>query len=180
MPRSHPSHDLTLRLDAMTYGGAALGRVDGKAIFVTGGLPGEVVRVTVEEDTRPLCARPSGRSDRAVARSSDAALSAFWLGLRLVRRLPLAAHRLCRAAALQDGHRARAVAAPWAAYPIRRCATSSPARRCGSIAITRNFMSRRMASLGFQAARSHRVVPIDECFTIAPPLQEWLHGTAPG
>ena len=34
----------------MTYGGEALGRHEGKAIFVTGGLPGEVVRVAVEDD----------------------------------------------------------------------------------------------------------------------------------
>ncbi len=34
----------------MTYGGEALGRHEGKAIFVRSGLPGELVRVVVEDD----------------------------------------------------------------------------------------------------------------------------------
>jgi hypothetical protein len=34
----------------MTYGGEALGRHEGKAIFVTGGLPGEVVRIAIEDN----------------------------------------------------------------------------------------------------------------------------------
>ena len=42
--------EITLQLDAMTYGGEALGRHEGKAIFVTGGLPGEVVRIAIEDD----------------------------------------------------------------------------------------------------------------------------------
>src|SRR5512136_2630722 len=48
-PRSLPA-EIILRLDTMTYGGEALGRYQGKAIFVTGGLPGEVVRIAVEDD----------------------------------------------------------------------------------------------------------------------------------
>ena len=42
--------EITLRLETMTYGGEALGRIEGKAIFVRGGLPGERVRVIVEVD----------------------------------------------------------------------------------------------------------------------------------
>jgi tRNA/tmRNA/rRNA uracil-C5-methylase (TrmA/RlmC/RlmD family) len=48
MPES--PQEVTIKLDAMTYGGAALGRVDGKAVFVNGGLPGELVRVALDED----------------------------------------------------------------------------------------------------------------------------------
>src|SRR5512143_2690907 len=49
LPPSLPA-ELILRLDTMTYGGEALGRHEGMAIFVTGALPGELVRVTLEEN----------------------------------------------------------------------------------------------------------------------------------
>ena len=39
-----------VRLDAMTYGGDALGRVEGKAIFVRGGIAGELVQAEVIEE----------------------------------------------------------------------------------------------------------------------------------
>lgn len=41
---------LTLRLDAMAHGGAALGRHEGKVVFVPYALPGEMVRVEVTDD----------------------------------------------------------------------------------------------------------------------------------
>ena len=47
--RSDLVREITLRLDSMAYGGEALGRHSGQAVFVTGGLPGEVVRIAVEE-----------------------------------------------------------------------------------------------------------------------------------
>ncbi len=36
----------------MLYGGEALGREAGRAVFVTGGLPGETVRVCIDEERR--------------------------------------------------------------------------------------------------------------------------------
>lgn len=45
------SHEvLTLGLDSMAHGGAAVGRDEGKVIFVAGGLPGETVQAAVVED----------------------------------------------------------------------------------------------------------------------------------
>ena len=41
---------ITLRLDAMTYGGDAIGRLDGKAIFARGGIAGEQVLAQVIDD----------------------------------------------------------------------------------------------------------------------------------
>lgn len=41
---------VTLELTAMAHGGAALGRVDRKAVFVPYGLPGETVRVEITDD----------------------------------------------------------------------------------------------------------------------------------
>ena len=45
-----------LRLSDMAYGGAAVGRHEGKAVFVPGGIPGEEVRVEIVQD-RPRYAR---------------------------------------------------------------------------------------------------------------------------
>ena len=42
--------DIRLHLDDMAYGGAAVGRHEGKAVFVPGGIPGEDVRVEIVED----------------------------------------------------------------------------------------------------------------------------------
>ena len=39
-----------LHLDDIAYGGAAVGRHEGKAVFVPGGIPGEDVRVEIVED----------------------------------------------------------------------------------------------------------------------------------
>ncbi len=39
-----------IRLDALAHGGDAIGRLDGKAVFVPGGLPGELVEVEIIEE----------------------------------------------------------------------------------------------------------------------------------
>lgn len=43
---------ITLELTAMAHGGAALGRHEGKVVFVDGGLPDETVRAAIVEDHR--------------------------------------------------------------------------------------------------------------------------------
>lgn len=43
---------ITVELTDMAHGGAAVGRHEGKVIFVEGGLPGETVRATVVEDRK--------------------------------------------------------------------------------------------------------------------------------
>ncbi|MFQ5593974.1 MAG: 23S rRNA (uracil(1939)-C(5))-methyltransferase RlmD [Anaerolineae bacterium] len=43
---------ITLDLTDMAHGGAALGRHEGKVIFVDGGLPGETVRAVIVEDRK--------------------------------------------------------------------------------------------------------------------------------
>lgn len=43
---------IELRLDAVAHGGIVVGRHDGKVVFVTGGLPGELVRAELTESTK--------------------------------------------------------------------------------------------------------------------------------
>lgn len=50
------SEPIRLHLDDMTYGGAAVGRHNGKAVFVPGGIPGEDVLVEIVEE-KPRWAR---------------------------------------------------------------------------------------------------------------------------
>lgn len=44
------SQPIEVELSDMAHGGEAVGRVDGKAVFVAGALPGERVHVAVEKD----------------------------------------------------------------------------------------------------------------------------------
>ncbi len=46
----HAAECVTLRLDSLTYGGDAIGRLEGKAFFVRGGIPGERVRAEILAD----------------------------------------------------------------------------------------------------------------------------------
>ena len=174
MPRSHPVHELTLRLDTMTYGGAALGRVEGKAIFVTGGLPGEVVRVIVEED-RAHYARarlleviePS--PDRLAPRCPHFGFDATSCGGCHWQHIDYAAQLRFKTAIVREQlQRLGRIPDP----PVRDIIPSPAQWQYRNHA---QFHAAPDGALGFQAARSHRVVPIDECFAIAPPLQEWLH-----
>jgi 23S rRNA (uracil1939-C5)-methyltransferase len=59
---------IRLHLDDMAYGGAAIGRHEGKAVFVPGGIAGEDVLVEIVEE-RPRYAR--GRLVEVVAASPD-------------------------------------------------------------------------------------------------------------
>ena len=166
--------DLTLRLDTMTYGGAALGRVEGKAIFVTGGLPGEVVRVTVEEE-RAHFARarlveviePS--PDRLTPRCPHFGFDATSCGGCHWQHIDYAAQLRFKTAIVREqlqrlGH----IPDP----PVRDIIPSPTQWQYRNHA---QFHIAPNSRLGFQAARSHRVVPIDQCLIIEPSLQAWLH-----
>jgi 23S rRNA (uracil1939-C5)-methyltransferase len=174
MPRSHPTRDLTLQLDAMAYGGAALGRAEGKAIFVTGGLPGEIVRVTVEEE-RAHFARarllnviePS--PDRIAPRCPYFGWADTSCGGCHWQHIDYAAQLRFKTAIVREqlqrlGH----IPDP----PVRDILPSPAIWQYRNHA---QFHVTPTGQLGFQAARSHRVIPIDQCYIIEPPLQDWLH-----
>ena len=74
-----PSRLLELTLDGIAQGGAGVGRVDERVVFASGGLPGERVRVQIDEQ-RPTYAL--GRVVEVLERSPD----------RIEPRLPGADH----------------------------------------------------------------------------------------
>jgi 23S rRNA (uracil1939-C5)-methyltransferase len=178
MPLSHPARELTLRLDAMTYGGAALGRVEGKAIFVTGGLPGEIVRVAVEEDrprsTRAHFARarlleviePS--PDRITPRCPHFGWGTASCGGCHWQHIDYAAQLRFKTAIVREQlQRIGRIPDP----PVRDIIPSPAPWQYRNHA---QFHVTPQGELGFQAARSHRVVPIDQCLILEASLQAWL------
>ncbi|CAG0936600.1 23S rRNA (uracil(1939)-C(5))-methyltransferase RlmD [Thermoflexales bacterium] len=168
-----PAREITLRLEAMTYGGEALGRLGGKAIFVSGGLPGEQVRIAVEDDrTRFARARvieviePS--PDRIAPRCPHFGFDSTACGGCHWQHIDYAAQLRFKTAIVREqlqrlGH----VLEP----PVRDTLPSPAIWHYRNHA---QFHLTREGQPGFQAARSHRVVPLEECPVIEPVLEDWL------
>ncbi len=157
----------------MTYGGEALGRHEGKAIFVTGGLPGEVVRVAVEDD-RARFARgrvieviePS--PDRVVPRCPHFGFDSTSCGGCQWQHIDYSAQLRYKTAIVREQlQRLGGMLDP----PVRDIIPSPAIWQYRNHA---QFHFTADGRPGFQAARSHRVVAIDECHVIEPPLAEWL------
>ncbi len=157
----------------MTYGGAALGRADGKAIFVTGGLPGEVVRVTVEED-RARFARArlveviEPAPERVTPRCPHFGWASTSCGGCHWQHIDYAAQLRFKTAIVREQlQRLGQIPDP----PVRDIIPSPALWQYRNHA---QFHVTPDGRLGFLAARSHRVTPIDQCLIIEPVLQEWL------
>jgi 23S rRNA (uracil1939-C5)-methyltransferase len=165
--------ELVLRLDAMAYGGDAMGRVDGKAIFVRGGIAGERVRAEVIED-RGRFAR--ARVVEVIEASPD----------RVEPRCPHFGFEDVSCGGCAWQHIAYVAQLRWKTEIVRE-----QFRRLGRIpdAPVRDILPspdvwayRNHAQFsvtsdgrwGFQAAGSHAVTPIEVCHIVQPPILEWL------
>jgi 23S rRNA (uracil1939-C5)-methyltransferase len=170
--------DIVLRLEAMTYGGEALGRHAGKAIFVTGGLPGELVRVIIVDD-RARFARgrvvqviePS--PDRIAPRCRHFGFDSTACGGCQWQHIDYAAQLRYKTAMVREQlQRLGRVPDP----PVREIIPSPAIWQYRNHA---QFHFTADGHPGFQAARSHRVVAIQACPAIEPPLAEWLASIQP-
>jgi 23S rRNA (uracil1939-C5)-methyltransferase len=157
----------------MLYGGAAIGRHEGQAVFVTGGLPGETVRVQIDEEHRRFLRAtvidaidPS--PDRVAPRcphfgfTDEACGGCQWQHITYEAQL-----RYKTAIVREQLQRLGGVSDP----PVRDILPSPV------VWAYRNHAQFHRASdgrPGLQAAQSHRVVPLNECPIIEPPLQAWL------
>ncbi len=171
---SPPAQELVLQLDAMTYGGDAIGRAEGKVIFVRGGIAGERVRAVVVEDhgrfararvvevLEPSPERVQPRCPHFGFEEDTSCGGCAWQHLSYTAQLrwktDIVREQLRRIGRLSDA-------------PVRDI-IPSPA-----VWAYRNHAQFSVAAggrFGFQTAGSNTVVPIDVCHIVQPPIQEWL------
>lgn len=158
---------IRLTLERMAHGGEAIGRHEGKVIFVPFGIPGEIVEVEVTED-RGSYAR--GRIERILSPAPE--------------RVDPPCPHFGECGGCHFQHMQYEAQLHWKAEIVR-----DQLRRIGKIEDPpvrptipspepfgyRNqiqFSASPDGRLGFQAMRSHRVVPISRCWIAHPMLQE--------
>ncbi len=160
-------------LDAMTYGGEAIGRVDGKAFFVRGGIAGERVRAAVTDDRRRFARARTvevmeASPHRVRPRCPHFGFDETSCGGCHWQHIDYAAQLRFKADIVREQlKRIGRIARP----PVRETIPSP------DVWAYRNHVQFGVTpegKLGFQAARSNRVVPIDECHIVRSPIAEWL------
>jgi 23S rRNA (uracil1939-C5)-methyltransferase len=167
---------ITLQLDHMAYGGDAIGRFEGKAIFVPGGIADELVQVEIVEDhDRFARARLidvlEASPDRVTPRcphfgfDSTSCGGCHWQHLAYEAQLRFKA-QIVREQFERIGRIAGAVVHAMLPSP--------------QVWAYRNhvrFSTSADGSLGFQAAKSNRVVPIEVCYIVEAPILAYLQSS---
>jgi 23S rRNA (uracil1939-C5)-methyltransferase len=151
---------IQLTLIAMAHGGAALGRHEGRVVFVPGAIPGETVRAEITQDKgRFAHARlveviePS--ADRVTPRCPHVPEcgGCQWQHIAYARQLAL------KTDVVRDQlQRVASITAP----PVRPT-LAAPASWGYRNRVTFSVGDDEFERLGFQRAASHDVVPINEC-----------------
>ncbi len=171
--RTQPPADLVLHLDAMTYGGDAIGRAGGKAIFVRGGIVGETVHAQIVEDRGRFARAEAAEIVAPSAHRVSPRCRHFGFGpascggchwqhvdypAQLQFKTVVVREQLKRLGRIDSA-------------PVRDTIPSPDVWAYRSHA---EFSVTPDGRLGFMAARSNRVIPIDECHIIQTPIMEWL------
>lgn len=161
---------VTVELDSMAHGGEAMGRYEGQPIFVPLGIPGERVRVEVEEKRRRFW---RGRITEVLEPSSERV------------RPPCPSFGLCGGCQWQ--HLSYAAQLRWKHHlvvdQLRRLGGQGDVPVNAVLGMEEPWAYRNHVQLvadgdgrlGFQALRSHDVVAIDSCW-ITHPLIDDLWG----
>jgi 23S rRNA (uracil1939-C5)-methyltransferase len=168
---------MNLTVTTMAFGGEALGHHEGKVVFVPYAIPGEEVKICIEQEKKDWAraalveiSRPS--KDRIAAPcpyfGPGLCGGCQWQHIAYERQLALkeeiAADQLRRIGRLSDP-------------PVR------PALAVGEPFHYRNHMQFSVAPdgrLGLLRAQSHSVIPIDECPLLHPLLGVLYHALAAG
>ena len=158
-----------LELTSMTYGGRALGRLDGRPIFVPLGIPGETVRVRITQDKKSYAfaeveAVITPSPERIAPRCPHFGTCggchwqqiAYEAQLRFKREVVI--EQLARLGGLREAVVQPTIASP-DAWAYRSHAT---------------FHVTSAGRLGFVATDDRTVIPIDECHIIRPELRDWF------
>lgn len=158
-----------LHLTAMAHGGEAIGRHEGKVVFVPYAIPGEEVLVEVVEERRRYArARPVEILSPSPHRIEPPCPhfghcgGCHWQHIAYQAQLDYKRRILCDQLA-RIGGLPEAAVRPTIPSP-------SPWHYRNHI----QFSVAEDGGLGFRAARSHRVVPIGECHILHPLLEELL------
>lgn len=153
-----------------------MGRVDGLVAFVTGGLPGECVMISVDSRKRNYATAHVTRietpsPDRIAAncpvfpRCGGCQTLHYRREAELAWKRRLVAHALARIGGLTDA-------------PVDSVVAAQNDPTCGyrnKVSLVARFIGGRVR-LGFFEARSHRVVPIERCPVALPRLNRAIAG----
>jgi 23S rRNA (uracil1939-C5)-methyltransferase len=161
------SETLVLKLEDMAHGGDALGRYEGKVIFVPSGIPGEVVRARIVEDKGRYARARLLEVLEASSQRVDAPCPYFgscggchWqhieYGAQLTYKQSVVRSQLERIAGLSS---------PEVLQPI---GMDNPWRYRNHM----QFSADPNGQLGLLGGRGHTVVPIDACLIMHPLLDE--------
>jgi len=169
---------INVQLTDMAHGGEAIGRHEGKAIFVPYGIPGELVRVELVQDKSRFA---RARLLEVLAASPQRVQppcphfglcgGCHWQHVAYAAQLEykraIVRAQLQRIAGLSDPvvHPTLGMAEPWhyrnyVQFSVSDC--EAPPKRSGG----------GSGQLGFMAANSHRVIPIEQCLLLHPLLAE--------
>lgn len=160
----------------MTYGGDAIGRAEGQAIFVRGGIAGELVRARVSEvhshfGRAQVVEAIEPSPDRVHPPCPHFGLEANSCGGCAWQHIEYTAQLRFKAEIVRE--------------QLRRIgkleAEVAPALPSLAVWAYRNhaqFSVTPDGRPGFQARRSNHVTPIRVCYLIQPPLADWLAANA--
>jgi 23S rRNA (uracil1939-C5)-methyltransferase len=160
-PEAAPS--LLVQIEKPVYGGAFLGRVEGKAVFVPLALPGERLKVRIVEEKRDYATAEVDEILAAAPQRVGARCSHFGAcgschyqhadyAAQIEFKLKILRETLRRAGVQLQGEIAAMAGEPWAYRNRIRLAFDSDGKA------------------GYRGRRSHMVVPVTECHVAAPLL----------
>ncbi len=153
-------------VDGFTHGGEGVVRIEGKAVFVPGTIPGETVRVRVVDDRRnwaraELVEVVEASPDRV---EPPCPYVPECGGCDLQHVTPEAQRRLKHRVVVEQLERLGKLVDP----PVDPCRSVGPDTGYRTHA---RFHAADDGRLGFHRAGSHDVVPIDTCLILAPTAQ---------
>jgi 23S rRNA (uracil1939-C5)-methyltransferase len=158
---------IRLTLEQIAHGGEAIGRHEGKVIFVPFGIPGEQVEIEVVEDHRSYARGRILRVLRPAPERVDPPCPHFGTcGGCHFQHIAYEAQLRLKEAVVRDAlRRIGKIEDP----PVRPMIPSpDPFGYRNQV----QFSVSADGRLGFQAMRSHRVIPITRCWIAHPMLQE--------
>lgn len=171
------SDTVTITIDGFAHGGDGVGRLDGKAVFVPGALPGETVTVTLTENRRRYA---RGRLDTVLIAAADRVeppcpYVSDCGGCDLQHVSPDGQAALKRRVVTEQLARLGGVSDPPVTDVIR------PGEPTGYRAQARLQVAAN-GRLGFFAGQSHTVVEIPHCVVLNAGVQQArdMIGDAPG